>query len=327
MLQERLASSQSQVESIDNELRDAQETLQTRASTIHLQDKELEYLRQALMEAEDEAETIGDGFLRRAKDAERVAESLRQQLADLTEEVTRKDAAVSQAFTAAEMERANAIDAKSRLNAFTSEIDRLSLANAELKKEVDDIRRDSSSSNIKVIELEKTITSLEHDKELLNIALESKQTEVTLLQRQLGQGTPRPRSSLIASTSRVTRPSVGDVTPVPTRMLSKSVSNNTTRPHSRASSVSATPTPIAKVPAPRVRATPTPTPLGTSTRHNRTPEKRQGVRKVITSQSSVENVKPSLSRRSSLPVMKGSSVDLSRNKVSGQMDMVGEETE
>lgn len=310
----------------------ANETLDTRAITIQVQDNELEFLRQTLVDTEDAAESIGDGFLRRAKEAERMVESLREQVADLTAELGRRDEAVSTAVMKAEMQKAEANDVKSRLSAFTSELDRVSLANAELRKEVDDVRRESSAVELKVVEAEKMIAQLEQDKELLNVALDSKQTELTLLQRQVHHGTPRPRqSTLAASTGRSARPSGGlDVTPVPAKTLSKSMSQSSLR-HSRSGSVSSTPTPTSfgDSNTPRARAAPTPTPLGASTRHNRTPEKRSGGRKAAIDGSSgvTIQVKPSLSKRSSLPVMRGSSLDLGSGRVSEEMTRVGEEEE
>lgn len=232
----------------------------------------------------------------------------------------------------AKIERAGANDVKSRLATFTAEIDRLSMINAQLSKEVEDIRRESAGSELKVVEFEKNIEALVQDNELLNVALDSKQTELVLLQRQLGQGTPKNRGTrpLAASTSRTIRPPSrgSDVTPLPSRSLSKSISHTALRPHSRASSVSATPTPSgSNLTTPRSRSvvTPTPMPLGASSKHNRTPDRKMASRKTVNLDQQ-STIKPGLNRRSSLPVMKGSTLDTARTGVSA-MTRVGEEDE
>lgn len=334
-LQEQLDDRTAEVETLQIELEDLHESLNTNNATLSVQDQELAYLRQALVDAEDSAESLGDGFLRRARDAEREVESMRQQLNDLSADLQAKDEAVRQAVGREEMEKANGADVKSRLNAFTAEIDRLSLCNAELKKEIDDAKRGSSSIEIKLLDMGKTISNLEEDKELLNVALDSKQTELVLLQRQLGQGTPKPRpTSLAASTSRIARPilGMGEVTPVP-KSLSKSVSHASLR-HSRGGSITATPTPSGSgsMATPRARAvvTPSPMPLGTSMRHNRTPEKRAPVKKVVpVTQGGAAGTsgKPTLGRRSSPPVMRGTSMDLGKKRMSGIVGQLGEEDE
>lgn len=290
-LREQLDDQTSDMESLKIEVEDLHLALDTANTTLNVQDQELKYLRRALIDAEDAAESLGDGFLRRARDAEREVEALRQELGHLANEAQAKDDAVRQAVGEAEMEKVSAADSKSRLQAFTVEIDRLSLSNAELKKEVDDTKRTSSSLELKLLEMGKKIATLEEDKELLNVALDSKQTELVLLQRQLGQGTPKTQSrpaTLAASTSRLARPSMGmstggDITPVP-KALSKSVSHTSLRTHSRGGSVTSAPTPsTAGQATPRARpvTTPTPMPLGASSRHNRTPEKKALGKKMV----------------------------------------------
>jgi predicted RNase H-like nuclease (RuvC/YqgF family) len=291
-LREQVEDRAEELRALQLEIDNLSALLDARDTTVQAHEGELEYLRQALIDTEDAAETLGDGFLRRARDAEREVVALRQQVDDLSAECRAKDEAVLRAVGEAEMEKASALDVRSRLNAFTSEIDRLSLSNAELRQEVENAKRGSSSLEIKLLDMAKKIDSLGDDKELLNVALDSKQTELVLLQRQLGQGTPKSRplssTSLAASTSRLARPSMGgmgDVTPVP-KSLSKSVSHTSLRTHSRASSVSATPTPTpSALPQATARAravvTPTPLPLGSSSRHNRTPERKAPVKKTV----------------------------------------------
>jgi len=318
------------------QLEEHYETLDSRACAIKTRDAELDYLRSALVEAEESAEYLGEGYARRAEEAERQVDALQSQLDDAKCDLLSREAVLSKALVDVETERAGVSDVKSRLVTFTAEIDRLSMAHARSQKQVEDARRGSASLDIKVAELEKTVAGLLQDKELLNVALDSKQTEVVILQRQLGQGTPNAKGrALAASTSRMIR-TPNDVTPVPSR-LSKSISH-TSLQRSRAGSISAmsTPTPtISSTPAPGQRAdqttpraravvTPSPAPLGSSSRHNRAPVRgvaTTGRKKISMDQATSE---PVMSRRTSLPVMKGSSIDLSRLAGMGQ---VGEEDE
>lgn len=324
---EQLETAQQDLNTAHSDLDELLAEDEAHVELLQQQEAELLELRAALDEAEDSAEDLGDGFLRRAQQAEEFCEELRKRIDDVREEMQARDEAVAKAMLEAEMERATSGDLRSRLSTYTSEVDRLSLANAELKKEVEDVRRNSANGGIRLIELEKKAKTLQEDKEMLHVALESKEIELELLQRQLGRGTPAARTkSLAASTSRVTR---ADVTPMPARKLSKSVSHTSLRAHARAASACATPTPVthscSHLATPRARGfgTPSPMPLGTSSRHNQTPGPKVAAKRVT---SGTPMVTPVITRRSSLPVLKGSSMDLGRS-VGPEMGCVGEEDE
>ena len=288
------------------ELDDAHATLEARATTIQLQDDEIDYLRKALVEAEEAAESLGDGFLRRAKDAERELATSQSVLAELSSSLNERTRAVETAVLQAEMEKANATDAKSRLVAYLAEVDRLSLANATLKKEVEDAKRESADTEIKVVDLERKVERLQEDKELLNVAVESKQTELALLQRQLAQGqvTPRktpggPKPAPKSTAGRVVRANGLDVTPVPKRLTT-----STSLAALRAAAGTIPPPPALQ---PSTKLPSTPTPLGASGRHNQSTnvQKALGPKKVVGAPSP-------LSKRTSLPVLQNSTMDLSK---------------
>ena len=281
----QLSTARREVGALSGELEDVKVTLETRSSLFHLRDDELDYLRLALSEAESTLHSSTDGSQRRAKDAEREVESLTRQIEDLTSQFVSRDEAIREAVLQAEMERACAADVRSRLNTYLTEVDRLSLENAGMKKTVEDVRRDSAGMELKLLNMSRRIDTLEEDKELLNVALESKQTELVLLQR----GTPRSvkkDGQLAASTNRVQRVVQHDTTPVPSRRLRTSMSHSSLRPVRRETIVPATPT------------RKTDAPLSSSTRHNRTPERN--VASIVTMPSG-----PGLVRKSSLPVLKG----------------------
>lgn len=325
---DQLSTAQHELSVANTELEDLHTEVENHIGIVQQQEEELVELRAALYEAEESAEDLGDGFLRRAQQAEARCVQIEKQIEDLHEGMRARDEAVSKAMIEAEVEKATSSDLRSRLSTYTAEVDRLSLANAELKKQVEDVRRGSASSGIRLVELEKRVELLQEDKELLNVALESKELELTLLQRQLGKGTPATRpKSLAASTSRLSRPSAADATPMSTRHLSKSVSHTSLRAHVRAASVCATPTPLSSgLTTPRARAvvTPSPMPLGASSKHNCVPGRKPPAKKV--SSGTAAMVTPVIGRRSSLPVLRGTSMDLGRS-LGSEIGRVGEEDE
>lgn len=307
---------------METELADVNSTLKMRSSTISVQDGELDFLRESLRKAEEKLEMESSGDHRKLKDLERLVETLSGQVEDLQTQLHSRDEAITSAITSLEVEKSTSADLKSRLNTYTSEIDRLSLANANLTKTIEDIRRDSSTRELNSVDLEKKVASLEQDKELLNVALDSKQTELILLQRQLGTGTPRPQSSkglqgasLAASTGRTNRASMSnDVTPMPTRRLSQSLSQSSLRTGgTKRDSLSSIPASPMVTPTQRARSSMTPTPLGPSVKHNRTPERRAAGKMGKPTTPTAPTVSQ-LGRRTSLPVLKGrNSADLGKS--------------
>lgn len=212
----------------------------------------------------------------------------------------------------------------SRLETFITELDRVALSETTLREEVAALRKKSASDEMSRMELKKHVARLENDKELLNVALESKQTELALATRKSTRaaGTVTPTTNrtssarhLVSSTSKVQRPSAMDETPTAARYLSSSTTSTTQsamKASRRESSI------IAPSPAPSQRST-KPKPLGASTQHNRTPERQKSsaltAKIVISTSTSKPKVQSSaasapgtqqhvVNRRSSLPVLR-----------------------
>jgi hypothetical protein len=329
-----LETAQREVEALGSALEDAQNTLEMRGRSIGVQDQELLYLRTAVLQAEDAIDAAHCETDRRTKDFQRAISRLEDTITDLQSALSSREATLQQALTTSEMSKTTSEDVKSRLNAYLVEIDRLSLKEAELGKVgkvIEDLRRKSADDEMKRTELQKRIEGLETDRELLNVALDSKQTELVLLQRATPTPTPRStaKNGLTRSVSHLSTPTPvsreSGTTPMPTKRLSTSIStsdisNLRSNQSRRDSSIFSTPsnasTPRAKASAPI---------LGDSTRHNRRESSvggaAGGVRKPVVIQARRSTAGgaggsvdvPSLGRKGSLPVLKGkSSVELSR---------------
>lgn len=323
---------QTVVEERDAELKELEEEIkrlelekssrqQHLTSLISARDEEITNLRGQLNiaeaakdEVEKEKRDLGRS-LNRARDAE----------TELRDQVGRQNSEVESAILRAEEEATRADGLESRLTTFLDEIGRLQLSETSLKDEVGQLRARSASDEVGRCELEKRIKQLEEDKELLNVALESKQMELTLVQRRNGNGprqtpsTPTTSRSLASSTSRVHQtPStrVDNHTPLATRHLASSVS--AVKAARRGSSL------IGETPS---TARSTRTALSAATHHNqglRTPEKQKScsTTKIVFSTTKAKAAAPTpstsaaavggavvagggkqLERRSSLPVL------------------------
>ena len=301
-------------------------------------DAEILRLRTILLETEDSASADLSKSRRDNRNTDSLIASLRSTIEDLSSRLSTNETALSEALLAAEMEKANAGDMKSRAEAYMAEITRLSHFEANLRKEVEEVRKSSADSELKVQAMEKRVRVLEEDKELLNVALESKQVELTLLQRQLG--TTAGRGGLTASTSKT-------ISRRPSSVLSNASTTTTSK---RNSWIPPTPTRRGGTPTTTaimnggVPSTPsrsrvvgagngrceTPStakakgkvqPLGTSTKHNKTPEKRisRGQLEKAADGRNGENGGKNgvgnggLTRQSSLPVLRRSAADSGRN--------------
>ena len=152
---------------------------------------------------------------------------------------------------------------------------------------------------------------MEDDKELWNVALESKQTELALAvsARIRHPSTPCTSSSrtMFSSTSRTSH---ADLTP---RALASSTTSTTSKATRRESSI-INPSPTKRL-----------VPLGSSTKHNKTPEKQKSssmATKIVISTSKPKPKSqipgsPVVTRRSSLPVLRRpASVTVEKKRVS-----------
>lgn len=335
-LSDQLEMAANHIRTLQAALEDVDNRLATQHSTLALQDVELGELRQSLNDAEDALANALESSSHASKDSERTILRLRQEISDLQSELGSHRAALKDALTSRELEKSTSSDVRSRLYAYLAEIDRLKVVEARLLKQVDDLKRESAMDEVKRVELQKRVEKLEEDKELLNVALESKQTELILLQRQAGPTANRPSSvtprkqRLGDSTTRVSQTPNAFSTPVrEAKHLANSTAVSATKARRESSVVG--PSSIARP----TLASSARTVLGASSRHNRTPERARagvsnlggggdGVARKTVQGMTVRGVK----RQSSLPVLKsrmvpGTSAGFSR-KVTSLVEEEGE---
>jgi hypothetical protein len=285
------------VRGLEAELEDRSHLLDSRSLLSTSQGGEIAHLRSQLAATEEALYDAQEDLKRQGRTLAKLQEQLEAQSVEGHQDELR--AAYENALVQLEMEKSRAEDAKSRLNAFGAEMDRVALSETRLKDEIANLRHQSASDEMIKMELEKKVKSLEDDKELLNVALESKQTELALVTsaRIRPPSTPCTASSrnMFSSTSRATH---ADVTP---RALASSTTSTTAKATRRESSI-INPSPTKRL-----------APLGSSTKHNKTPEKQKSsamATKIVISTSKPKNksslpvAEPVVTRRSSLPVLR-----------------------
>lgn len=309
-LESRLSTADYQIQSLEAELEDRSSKLQTRSLLSTSQGGEIAQLRNKLADAEDALASARHETIRRQREHQSAKQMLEAQCAELTNQIQSQSTDYESALVRAATEQARSHDVKSRLDSIVAELDRVTLLETTLQDEITSLRRKSALDEIARADLEKQVRQLESDKELLNVALESKQTELALTARKASRGagattpnTVRTSSTrtLVSSTSKSVRGGT-DETPVPSRQLATSTSASASKAGRRESSIVA--------PSPRRR------PLGPSTQHNRTPERQKSsssagsLAKIVISTSVTKarnptpTIQPTVGRRSSLPVLR-----------------------
>lgn len=138
-------------------------------------------LLKRLKKSTEEARTAID---RRAKGYEREVANLHEQVEELKQQLSHNNSALRSAVLEAESGKVLSQDIKWRVDRYLTEIDELKLGEKKLTSHVEQLRMELAMDEFKRIELERKVTKLEQEKELLNVTLESKQTEVALLQRK-----------------------------------------------------------------------------------------------------------------------------------------------
>lgn len=309
-LESRLSSTTFRVQELEAELEDRSHLLEWRSLLSTSQGGEIVHLRGRLANTEEALYEGQQNFKRQSRLLATLQEQLEAQSSERQQDELR--AAYEDALVQLEMEKTKAEDAKSRLNAFGAEMDRVALSETRLKDEIASLRHQSASDEMVKMELEKKVQRLEDDKELLNVALESKQTELALVHpaRIRPPSTPCTSSSrtMFSSTSRTSH---ADITP---RALASSTTSITSKANRRESAI------ISQSPVKRLA------PLGSSTRHNKTPEKQKvssmATKTVISTSKpkpkpSQIPIDPVVTRRSSLPVLRRpASVIIDKKRVS-----------
>lgn len=303
-LMEDSTRAQQDVESLQAALEEAEAAKESDSDLLNYCELEIAHLRKAVADAEEALVQACEDNEREAKEAERTVHRFVEQVHDQQFELSTQEAALHRAITEAANGRSKAEDSRSRLDAYLSEVDRLKLVEAGIQKQIDDLRRTSALDEMKRMNLSKQIVELEKDKDLLNVALDSKQTELVLLQRSTRPASDTPRIStrkgnFSASSSRVVQtPTPRDVTPLSSRILSASTSSSSLRSigHRRESLVFSSPA------TPRLTAR---TPLGASTKHNTPETMKANAPARANPRPSTGTKLPDLTRRSSLPVLVG----------------------
>jgi hypothetical protein len=297
------------IRELEGELEDRSHLLDSRSLLSTSQGGEIAHLRGQLASTEEALYEAQQDLKRQGKSLAKLQEQLEAQSSQDQKDDLR--AAYEQALVQVELEKTSAEDARSRLNAFGAEMDRVVLSETRLRDEIASLRRQSASDEMVKMELEKKVQRLEDDKELLNVALESKQTELALV----ASARVRPPSTPCTSSSRTmfsstSRTSHADITP---RALGSSTTSTTSKATRRESSI-INPSPTKRL-----------VPLGSSTKHNKTPEKQKSssmATKIVISTSkpkpkSQTITEPVVTRRSSLPVLRRPvSVTVEKKRVS-----------
>lgn len=155
-----------------------------KSDLIRSRDAELAKLRHIIKEIEKSTEEARTAIDRRAKGYEREVANLHEQVEELKQQLSHNNSALRSAVLEAESGKVLSQDIKWRVDRYLTEIDELKLGEKKLTSHVEQLRMELAMDEFKRIELERKVTKLEQEKELLNVTLESKQTEVALLQRK-----------------------------------------------------------------------------------------------------------------------------------------------
>ncbi|WVW80172.1 hypothetical protein I302_102149 [Kwoniella bestiolae CBS 10118] len=335
----QLSSLKYHYEALQGELEDCRATLQHKSTLIDTQEAELDTLRLTISQHEESVEHSQESFDRQLKDSTKVNDRLRERVKELEIQLQSRENALKELILKNESVKQNEEGTNSSLKAFINEIDQLKLSETKLKAELERIKRSSSVDVLKLQDLEKKIKGLEEDKELLNVALESKELELALISRTsthkrtvhstpsttstvrgVGMSSARNANSMSYSTSRIPNtptPVTGmDHTPLPRRLTTSTSATSSGLNRSRRETISNHPTPSATTSIPTAniagmnrsrRDTVTGTSsstgrvaLGNSTKHN-TPSPPPAQQPIV--KAGNEGTVKKVERRTSLPVL------------------------
>ncbi|KAK4688192.1 hypothetical protein P7C73_g1919, partial [Tremellales sp. Uapishka_1] len=321
-------------------------TLAAKIALVRSREDENSHLRSSNADFEEALVRQSEEYSKSTKESAKTTESLICQIADLDREVDSLRAALKETVLKATTEMTGSEGVKSKLSTFGKEIDRLCMDREKLKNEVAELRAKSGMDGMQMNQLEVKFKRLEEEKELLNVALESKQIELALVQRKSRTipstpssrprdlVTPTPtnhhrnlatptltpgstssrRQTLVAFTPRHLAASTSVTQQTPSRrsagaeetpIASRRLSNSTSIVHSVKRAVSVRREPIA---APALARTV----LGSSTRQNA--DDSESTPKLF------KVAKGGLYRRSSLPVLKRSSLSVPKERVSSLVE-------
>lgn len=298
-LQRALEKSEHSLARAEDRFAEVGEILETKGLEAQDTQEKIRWLTARIEEYEDERASSLRKSQRQEDDTARMREDLEDQLAVAKTQLRLQTIALEAAVTDSEVHKSTVWDLRSRLDAYLTELDRVKLSETTLQSQMTDLRRNSADDEMRRLELEKRIKALEADKELLNVALESKETELALTQRRVQRGeaglagstplrTAKTGMSGSVSTSKIARRSDG-TSPLSTgaKRLSTSLSTG-----ALSSSKKMGPPTTPSAPRGRVRDA-----LGEATLHNtpaapRTPERIKAGKREITLSSSVKRRGP-----------------------------------
>lgn len=233
----RLSEAEDLAEQLAAEVADLQQRLETQQQSLAMQDDQLEVMKQDLAESEDlHARSIEESE-RQRKDAERALGRLRSEVQELQDHIALQEEALRSAVGEREMEKSRSGDVRSRLDAYLTEIDKLKVSEARLLAQVDDLHKRSAADGLAWAELEKKLEQAQEDKDLLNVALDSKQTELSLLQRQLGPTTrtvtpssspTKVRTSTVDTLRQIRTTTASTTTPTAPKAAARALRNPST---------------------------------------------------------------------------------------------------
>ncbi|WWC96945.1 hypothetical protein V866_003820 [Kwoniella sp. B9012] len=251
ILENQLSSLKYHYESLQSELEDTRSSLQHNSTLIHAQEAELETLRLTIHQNEQSLSHTRESFERQLRDSTRVIERSRERIEELEIQLGSREKALKELILKNENVKQTEEGTNSSLKAFINEINQLKLSETRLRNELHEVRQSSSEDILNMEELKKKLKGLEEDKELLNVALQSKELELALLNRSsthskrtvpftpstsstirgVGAGNSSVRNSMSYSTSRIPNtptPSTGmDNTPLPRRLATSTSATST----------------------------------------------------------------------------------------------------
>jgi predicted nucleic acid-binding Zn-ribbon protein len=201
----QLADTEDALATTRSALEQAQSELEARSGDISLQQGEVEQLHAELDAANEKIHRLETQSARTAREHERALADAKWDVSALQEQLDSANAKLADAVMDRELSSASSADVGSRLKAYLAEIERLKRVEGTLSGELAQARERGEKVDEALEKAQREIGELREDKELLNVALESKAIENTLLGRQVPArpGSTTPKKRLAASTSRV----------------------------------------------------------------------------------------------------------------------------
>jgi uncharacterized protein (UPF0335 family) len=224
ILDSQLSVSEAQTAALQHQLETARAELEAKSGDLSLTSGEVDQLHAELEAANERAERLEASKSRMEREHKRALGEAKWDVNEAREQLRAANDKLQEALIEREVSNAATKDSASRLTAYLDEIERLERELGTLKGGLEDKADEDKGRDHELERMREEMRAMREDKELLNIALESKTMEVALLQRQLPKtaqgasaraGHTTPKKRLAASTSRLSMSGRGgeDVTP------------------------------------------------------------------------------------------------------------------